>query len=38
MERKSHKRPEMVLGVEVVQIGVKFLIDEIKRGYIDIHP
>lgn len=38
MERKSHKRPEMVQGVEVVQIGVKFLIDEIKRGYIDIHP
>ena len=38
MERKSHKRPEIVQGVEVVQIGVKFLIDEIKRGYIDIHP
>ena len=38
MERKSYKRPEIVQGVEVVQIGVKFLIDEIKRGYIDIHP
>ena len=38
MERKSHKRPEILQGVKVVQIGVKFLIDEIKRGYIDIHP
>ena len=38
MERKSHKRSEMVVGVEVVQIGLKFLIDEIKRGYIDIRP
>ncbi len=38
IERKTHKRPELLPGVEVVQTGVKFLIDEIKRGYIPIHP
>ncbi len=38
IERKTHKRPALLPGVEVVQTGVKFLIDEIKRGYIPIHP
>jgi intracellular sulfur oxidation DsrE/DsrF family protein len=38
LERKHGKRPELLPGVEVVQTGVKFLIDEIKRGYIPIHP
>ncbi len=38
LERKHHKRPELLPGVEVVQTGVAFLIDEIKRGYIPIHP
>ncbi len=38
IERKTHKRPELLPGVEIVQTGVKFLIDEIKRGYIPIHP
>jgi len=38
LERKHHKRPEILPGVETVQTGVKFLIDEIKRGYIPIHP
>ncbi len=37
LERKNHKRPEILPGVETVQTGVKFLIDEIKRGYIPIH-
>jgi intracellular sulfur oxidation DsrE/DsrF family protein len=38
LERKHHKRPEVFPGVEIAQTGVKFLIDEIKRGYIPIHP
>lgn len=38
LERKHHKRPELLPGVQVVQTGVKFLIDEIQRGYIPIHP
>ena len=38
LERKHHKRPEVLPGVEMVQTGVKFLIDEIQRGYIPIHP
>lgn len=38
LERKHHKRPEVLPGIETVQTGVKFLIDEIKRGYIPIHP
>ncbi len=38
LERKNHKRPAILTGVEVVQTGVKFMIDEIKRGYILIHP
>lgn len=38
LERKHHKRPEILPGVEIAQTGVKFLIDEIKRGYISIHP
>ncbi len=38
LERKHHKRPEVLPGVEMVQTGVQFMIDEIKRGYIPIHP
>ncbi|MDG1688247.1 MAG: DsrE family protein [Gammaproteobacteria bacterium] len=38
LERKHGKRPELLLGVEVVQTGVKFLIDEIQKGYIPVHP
>jgi intracellular sulfur oxidation DsrE/DsrF family protein len=38
LERKHDKRPEILPGVETAQTGVKFLIDEIKRGYIPIHP
>ena len=38
LERKNHHRPEILPGVETAQTGVKFLIDEIKRGYIPIHP
>lgn len=38
IERKQGKRPELLPGVQVVQTGVKFLIDEIQRGYIPVHP
>jgi intracellular sulfur oxidation DsrE/DsrF family protein len=38
LERKLGKRPELLPGVQVVQTGVKFLIDEIQRGYIPVHP
>jgi intracellular sulfur oxidation DsrE/DsrF family protein len=38
LERKHDKRPELLPGVEVVQTGVKFMIDEIQKGYIPIHP
>ena len=38
LERKYHHRPEVLPGVEVVQTGVKFLIDEIQKGYVPIHP
>ena len=38
LERKHGTRPALLPGVTVVQTGVKFLIDEIKKGYIPIHP
>jgi intracellular sulfur oxidation DsrE/DsrF family protein len=38
LERKYGIRPEILPGVETAQTGVKFMIDEIKRGYIPIHP
>lgn len=38
LERKHHKRPQVLPGVVMVQTGVKFLIDEIQKGYIPIHP
>lgn len=38
LERKNHKRPAILPGVEIAQTGVKFMVDEIKRGYIPIHP
>ena len=33
IERKTGKRPELLPGVETVQTGVAFMIDEVKRGY-----
>jgi intracellular sulfur oxidation DsrE/DsrF family protein len=38
IERKQKARPEILPGVEVVQTGVAFMIDEINRGYTPIHP
>ena len=38
LERKHGKRPQIIAGVEVVQTGVAFMIDEIERGYLPIHP
>jgi intracellular sulfur oxidation DsrE/DsrF family protein len=38
LERKHGKRPALQSGVQTVQTGVAFMIDEIRRGYIPVHP
>ena len=38
LERKTGARPAVLEGVETVQTGVAFMIDEIRRGYVPIHP
>ncbi len=38
LERKTGKLPATLPGVIRVQTGVAFLIDEIKRGYLHLHP
>ena len=38
IERKQGQRPALQEGVQTVQTGVAFMIDEIRRGYIPVHP
>jgi intracellular sulfur oxidation DsrE/DsrF family protein len=38
IERKQGQRPELQPGVQTVQTGVAFMVDEIRRGYVPIHP
>ena len=38
IERKTGRLPLTLAGVTRVQTGVAFLIDEIKRGYLHLHP
>ena len=38
LERKTGKLPGILPGVIRVQTGVAFLIDEINRGYLHLHP
>ena len=38
IERNQGKRPLLQDGVQTVQTGVAFMIDEIRRGYIPVHP
>ncbi|HAD09524.1 MAG TPA: hypothetical protein DCF62_08600 [Porticoccaceae bacterium] len=38
IERKTGKRPQTLNNVEVVQTGVAFMVEEIKRGYTLVHP
>ena len=38
LERKHGAHPAILDGVIRVQTGVAFMIDEIKRGYLPIHP
>jgi uncharacterized protein len=38
IERKAGQRPAILPGVHEVQTGVAFMIDEIKRGYLLVHP
>ncbi|MDH3643447.1 MAG: DsrE family protein [Gammaproteobacteria bacterium] len=38
LERKTGKKPVVLDGVIRVQTGVAFMIDEIRRGYLPLHP
>lgn len=38
IERKTSKRPKILDGVTGVQTGVAFMIDEVKKGYLLVHP
>ena len=38
IERKTGKRPAILSEVETVQTGVAFMIDEVRRGYLLVHP
>ena len=38
IERKQGQRPALQEGVQTVQTGVAFMIDEIRRCYIPVHP
>lgn len=38
IERRERKRPAVLEGVETVQTGVAFMIEEIKRGYTHVQP
>lgn len=38
IERKQGKRPALQPGIQTVQTGVAFMVDEIRRGYVPIHP
>jgi len=38
IERRDGKRPRVLSGVETVQTGVAFMVEEIKRGYIHVQP
>ncbi len=38
MQRRTGKRPVILEGVEGVQTGVAFMLEEIKAGYTHIHP
>jgi len=38
LERRDGDRPELLPGVETVQTGVAFMIDEVDRGYTHVHP
>ena len=38
IERKQGKRPTLQPGIQSVQTGVAFMVDEIRRGYVPIHP
>lgn len=38
LERRDGKRPGVLSGVETVQTGVAYMIDQIQRGYTHVHP
>ncbi len=38
LERRDRVRPALLDGVETVQTGVAFMIEEIGKGYVHVHP
>jgi len=38
IQRRTGKRPVLLEGIEGVQTGVAFMLEEIQAGYIHIHP
>ena len=38
IERRDGKRPRILSGVETVQTGVAFMVEEMKLGYIHVQP
>lgn len=38
IQRSTGKRPVLIDGIEGVQTGVAFMLEEIQAGYIHIHP
>ncbi|HEY5680461.1 MAG TPA: DsrE family protein [Pseudomonadales bacterium] len=38
IERRDGKRPVVLPGVREVQTGVAFMIEEIAKGYVPVHP
>ena len=38
IERRDGSRPALIDGVETVQTGVAFMIDEVQKGYVHVYP
>ncbi len=38
IERRDGKRPSILSGVKTVQTGVAYMIEQIKQGYVHVHP
>ncbi len=38
IERRERRRPEILKGVEIVQTGVAYMVEQIQNGYVHVHP
>ncbi len=38
IERRDGKRPQLLPGIETVQTGVAYMIEQIQEGYVHVHP